>query len=210
MSSPTGKLIKVFPWHHNPSSWKQRVPICILGFLGAVISSYMALYQWKLLPQAWDPVFGDGTERVLDSEVSEVMRGWFGIPDAALGAIAYLGDAIFGLAGSSRRWQYTPWLVILFGLDVIPLGLVSAVLVFMQGTVVGFWCFLCLVTAVLSLVLIAVSYDEVHSSCIYLYRVWKKSGDRRVLLDAFWGKPSQVAFEVGNDLCEEVYVGPQR
>ena len=28
------------------------------------------------------------------------MRRWFGIPDAAFGAIAYLGDAIFGLAGA--------------------------------------------------------------------------------------------------------------
>jgi hypothetical protein len=33
------------------------------------------------------------------------MRRWFRIPDAALGAIAYLGDLVFGLAGSTRRWQ---------------------------------------------------------------------------------------------------------
>jgi hypothetical protein len=32
--------------------------------------------------------------------------------------------------------------VILFGIDVIPLGIVSAVLVVLQGTIVGSWCVL--------------------------------------------------------------------
>src|SRR5690606_25470523 len=111
-----------------------------------------------------------------DSNVSERMRYWFLIPDAVFGALAYLGDAIFGLAGSTRRWQYRPWLVILFGIDVIPLGVVSVVLVVLQGTVVGSWCFLCLVTALISLILIYWAYDEVWSCLLYLWRVWKKTG----------------------------------
>ena len=85
-----------------------------------LIATYMALYQWRLIGSAWDPMFGSQTEKVLDSQVSERMRLWFLIPDAAFGAIAYLGDAIFGLAGSTRRWQYRPWMVIVFGIDVIP------------------------------------------------------------------------------------------
>jgi hypothetical protein len=52
-----------------------------------------------------DPVFGEQTRRVLDSDVSERMRRRFRIPDAPLGALAYLGDVIYGLAGSTRRWQ---------------------------------------------------------------------------------------------------------
>jgi hypothetical protein len=35
---------------------------------------------------------------VLDSDVSHRMKRWFRIPDAALGAFAYLGDAVLGLA----------------------------------------------------------------------------------------------------------------
>ena len=81
---------------------------------------HLALYQWKLIDSAWDPVFGKQTRNVLDSKVAARMDSWIGVPDAALGALAYLGDAIFGLAGSTRRWQYRPWLVILFGIDVIP------------------------------------------------------------------------------------------
>ncbi len=176
------------PWKHNPSGWAQRVPICVLAGIAALLASWMALYQWRLVEGVWDPVFGAGTRTVLDSEVSNRMRGWLGVPDAALGAVAYLSDVVFGLAGSTRRWQYRPWLVLLFGLDVIPLGLVSAVLVVLQGAVVGAWCFPCLVTAAISLVLVALSWDEVWSSVSYLRRVWRTSRSARVLWDCFWGR----------------------
>lgn len=184
------------PWDHNPSAWNQRIPICILAAVGFVIAAYMALYQWRLISGVWDPVFGDQTLRVLDSNVSRQLHRWIGIPDAALGAIAYLGDAIFGLAGSTRRWQYRPWMVILFGIDVIPLGIVSAILVVLQGLVVGAWCFLCLVTAVISLVLIFFAYDEVWSCLLYLRRVWKKGRSLRLLWNVFWGWGSYEADEV--------------
>jgi uncharacterized membrane protein len=184
------------PWKYNPSAWRHRIPICILAGIAFVIAAYMALYQWRLIESVWDPIFGRQSERVLDSEVSEKMRRWFRVPDAALGALAYLGDLLFGLAGSTRRWQFRPWLVILFGLDVIPLGLVSAILVLLQGTTVGSWCFLCLVTAAISLLLVALAYDEVWSSLSYLRRVWRKTHDPRVLWDAFWGKRRREAEEV--------------
>ena len=184
------------PWRHNPSSWRHRVPICLLAGVATVISVYLALYQWRLIGSVWDPLFGAQSAQVLDSEASETMRRWIGAPDAALGALAYLGDLIFGLAGSTRRWQYRPWLVVLFGLDVIPLGLVSAILVVLQGTVVGAWCFLCLVTAVISLALIALAYDEVWSSILYLRRVWQRTQRPRAVWDAFCGRPSREAEEV--------------
>lgn len=176
------------PWSYNPSAWSQRIPISILAMVAFVIASYMALYQWRLIGSAWDPFFGSQTEAVLDSKVSERMRYWFLIPDAAFGAIAYLGDAIFGLAGSTRRWQYRPWMVLIFGIDVIPLGVVSAVLVVLQGAVVGSWCFLCLVTAVISLILVYMAFDEVWSCLLYLYRVWTKTRNWSILWKTFIGR----------------------
>jgi len=184
------------PWDYNPSKWSQRIPICLLAVVAFVIAAYMGLYQWRLIDSAWDPVFGRQTERVLDSDVSETMRYWFLVPDAAFGALAYLGDAIFGLAGSTRRWQYRPWLVIVFGIDVIPLGIVSAVLVVLQGAVVGQWCFLCLVTAVISLILVYMAFDEVWSCLLFLHRVWKKTRDRKILWKTFWGRRTPEADEV--------------
>lgn len=184
------------PWNYNPSEWRQRVPICLLAVVGFLIAAYMGLYQWRLIDSAWDPVFGEQTQKVLDSSVSHRMIEWFHIPDAAFGAFAYLGDAIFGLAGSTRRWQYRPWMVILFGIDVIPLGVVSAILVVMQGAVVGSWCFLCLVTAAISLILIYMAYDEVWACMLYLGRVWKRTRSVRIFWNTFWGRPSREAEEV--------------
>ena len=175
------------PWDYNPSAWSQRIPICVLAMVGFMISAYMALYQWRLVDGVWDPIFGDQTQKVLDSDVSHLMQRWIGIPDAALGAVAYLGDAVFGLAGSTQRWRHRPWLVVLFGIDVIPLGGVSAILVVIQATVLGQWCFLCLVTAAISLVLVYWAYDEVWSSITYLRRVWQRTHDKAILWTVFWG-----------------------
>jgi len=195
-----GLHFPVAPWKYNPSAWSQRIPICVLAAIAAVIAGYMALYQWRLLPGAWDPIFGEQTENVLDSQVSHTMKRWMRIPDAALGAFAYLGDAIFGLAGSTRRWQYRPWMVIIFGIDVIPLGLVSAILVVMQGLVVGQWCFLCLVTAVISLILVYMAYDEVYTSLLYLFRVWKRTRSISAVWKTTCGFPSEVAHSVAEEM----------
>ena len=178
------------PWNYNPSAWSERIPICVLALVGCVISAYLALFEWGLIASAWDPVFGRETERVLMSDVSHRLHKWFGIPDGALGAVAYLGDAVLGLAGSTRRWQYRPWMVVLFGIDVIPLGAVSAVLVLLQATVVGHWCFLCLVSAAISLTLIYFAYDEVWSSLLYLRRVWRRTHRASEVWNVFWGRYS--------------------
>jgi hypothetical protein len=197
------------PWDYNPSAWSQRVPICLLAIVGFLISTYMGLYQWHLIEGVWDPLFGsrdagkNGTEYVVTSPTSHTMYSWFHIPDAVFGAFAYLGDAVFGLAGSTRRWQYRPWMVLIFGFDVIPLGVVSVILIVMQGLVVGEWCFLCLATAMISLILIYMAYDEVFSSLLYLYRVWKKTHDKGVLWKTFWGTPTPQGYEVAEELIAE-------
>lgn len=198
------------PWEYNPSGWRQRIIIAVVAAPAVVIAAYMGLYQWRLVSGVWDPVFGEQTLKVLDSDVSHRMWAWFLVPDAILGALAYLGDMIFAIAGSTRRWQYRPWLVILFGLDVIPLGIVSVVLVVLQGTVVGEWCFLCLVTAVISLILIYFAYDEVWSCLIYLYRVWKRTRSWKKLWWTIWGWPSIEAHEVGRDVARDWHVAKSR
>ena len=191
------------PWQYNPSKWSQRICVCLLATIALCIAIYMGLYQWRLIDHVWDPVFGEQSQQVLDSQASHTMRKWFRAPDSIMGAVAYLGDVIFALAGSTRRWQDRPWLVILFGIDVIPLGVVSATLVFMQGTVVGAWCFPCLITAVISIALVFLAYDEIWSCLLYLRAVWKKSKSMRLLWDTFWGKASEIAYEAGESILIE-------
>lgn len=184
------------PWSYNPSSWSQRIRIALIALVATFIALYLGLYQWGVIKTVWDPLFGDGTKNVLTSDLSHEFTKWIRVPDAILGVFAYLSDAVFALAGSERRWQDRPWLVILFGIDVIPVGMVSITLVVLQGLVVKYWCFLCLITASISLLLIFLAYDEVTSSFIYLYEV-KKRSDWKTVWWAAWGYPSDVAFEAG-------------
>ena len=100
----------------------------------------------------------------------------------------------------SLAWPDRPWLVILFGIDVIPLGVVSAILVICQGTIVGQWCFLCLLTALISLILVVMAYDEVFASLKLLYRVWKRTHDKRLVWSVLWGKPSEIADEIASEM----------
>lgn len=188
------------PYSHNPSAWSQRIPICLLAIVAAVISTHLALFQWNLIEGVWDPVFGDSSNKVLKSRPAAWMYQVLGIHDAALGVLAYLGDAILGFAGSTRRWQYRPWLVILFGIDVIPLGIVSVVLVLCQALLVGYWCFLCLVTAVISLILVYWAWDEVRSSIAYLLMIRRQNQAWRPVWIAFWGRRSREGEQAAETL----------
>jgi hypothetical protein len=151
-------------WNYNPSSWLQRAPIVGFAFLGFLISRYLSAYQLGHLPTVWDPLFPDGTKKVLDSDVS---LAW-PISDAGLGAVSYLLEALFGLLGDTRRWRTMPWMVILFVVLVVPLGVVSIVLVVLQPLVVGAWCTLCLVTAAAMVVMISPALDEVIATLQFL------------------------------------------
>ena len=73
-------------WSYNPAAWDQRIPIIILAMAGFGIAGYLSLYQFKIIPSVWEPFFGNGSVKVLNSPVSNI----FSIPDAALGALSYL------------------------------------------------------------------------------------------------------------------------
>ncbi len=91
--------------------------------MGFGIATYLALYQWRVFGSVWEPFFGEGS-RVIHPSVSRVLL----LPDAALGAFGYLLDAATGVVGRAR-WRTMPWIVIIFGLAVGPLGAVSILLV---------------------------------------------------------------------------------
>ena len=170
-------------WDYNPSSWPQRTPLIIVALVGFFIALYLGLYQVEIIPAVWDPFFDKGSERVLTSFISEA----FPVPDALLGAFGYILDVVTGIIGKTDRWKTMPWIVILFGIAVGPLGLVSVVLVILQPVLVGAWCSLCIVTAILSVVMIGPAIDELLASLQYLQRV-KRAGHS--VWKAFWGKPS--------------------
>ena len=153
-------------WSYNPSAWSQRAPIIALAFVSFLVSRYMAAFQLGYIDSVWDPFFGDGTERVLQSDVS---RAW-PISDAGLGATTYMIEVLMGLMGDPRRWRTMPWMVAGFGFIVVPLGCVSIALVIMQPLAVGAWCSPCLFTAAAMLLMIPLSLDEVVAMIQFVAR----------------------------------------
>lgn len=166
-------------WTYNPATWSQRLPIVALALLGTGIAGYLSLYQFGLMDDVWEPFFGDGSREILDSPLSRVVP----IPDAALGALAYLADAVTGLIGGRARWRTMPWMVIIFAILVGPLGAVSIGLVMAQPLLYGEWCTLCLASAVVSVVMIAPAMDEALAALQHV----RRAAARGEWWRAFWG-----------------------
>jgi hypothetical protein len=191
-------------WSYNPSTWMQRAPIILLATVGFFASRYMTALQLGHIQDVWDPVFGDGTRRVLQSDVSKM----FPVSDAGLGAVSYVLEILMGFMGDRARWRTMPWMVMFFGILVVPLGVTSIVLVILQPLAVGAWCFLCLVAALAMLAMVPATLDEVVAMLQFLRQarsegkpLWRtfwrgaviEGGRRDERLTPFhWSRPQQM------------------
>ena len=159
-------------WGYNPSGWLQRAPIILLAFIGLYFSRYLPAYQLGHIDAAWDPFFAgtvagkNGSEDIVTSSVSEAWP----VPDAGMGALVYVLEILTGIIGSQRRWRTMPWLVVAFGILIVPLGVVSIFFIIIQPIVIGTWCTLCLIGAAAMLVQIPYSLDEVVATCEFMWR----------------------------------------
>jgi nucleoside-diphosphate-sugar epimerase len=159
-------------WSFNPSSWTQRLPIIALALVGLLISRYLAAYQLGHIDSVWDPFFAggpdpkNGTEEIITSSVSQAWP----VPDAGLGAMTYALEILTGIVGTRHRWRSMPWLVLLFGLMIVPLGAVSIFFIIIQPVWIGTWCTLCLIAAAAMLVQIPYSLDEIVATLQFLLR----------------------------------------
>ena len=163
-------------WTFNPSSWLQRMPVILLAFVGLYFSRYLAAYQLENIGGVWEPFFEgsasdpqNGTEEIVTSDVSEA----FPIPDAGLGAVTYMLEIVAGVIGGVARWRTMPWMVLLFGIMIVPLGVVSITFVIIQPIVIGTWSTLALIGAAAMLVQIPYSLDELVATTEFLYRRWR-------------------------------------
>lgn len=174
-------------WSYNPSSWPQRWSMMALGFLGWIVSRYLGAYQMGYIDEVWDPFFGNSSEKVLTSDMSESIP----ISDGALGSLAYTFEFLMGWMGAPTRWRTMPWMVTLFGILVIPLGLVHIFLVISQPVVVGYWCTFCLLAAAIMLPMIPLEIDEVIAMAQHMKQAVKKKGEK--FWRVFWkgGTPAE-------------------
>ncbi|HEX5104013.1 MAG TPA: vitamin K epoxide reductase family protein [Pirellulaceae bacterium] len=174
-------------WTYNPSSWHQRAPLIGLAIVGWFISRYLAAVQLGYIDRAWEPLFGEGTQLVLHSDVS---RAW-PISNAGFGAAAYTFEALMGFMGTKSRWRTMPWMVTFFGILVVPLGATHLILVVLQPVLVGHWCTLCLAAAIVMLVMVPLAVDEVVAMCQFMARAVRE------------GRPFWRTFWVGGTLPKQ-------
>ncbi|CAM3733397.1 vitamin K epoxide reductase family protein [Litorimonas haliclonae] len=160
-------------WSFNPSSWCQRIPIIFLALIGLLISRYLTGYQLGHIDGVWEPFFEgatsdpqNGTEEIITSSVSEAWP----VPDAALGAYTYALEILTGIVGTRARWRTMPWLVMLFGLMIVPLGIVSISFIIIQPILIGTWSTLALMGAAAMLIQIPYSLDELVATGQFLRR----------------------------------------
>jgi nucleoside-diphosphate-sugar epimerase len=171
-------------WSYSPSTYLQRLPIIALGAVGFFIARYLAAYQMGHVDHIIDPFFGgrgglNGTETIITSAVS---KAW-PVPDAGLGAVAYIFEILMGVMGDRRRWRTMPWMVTMFIIVVVPLGVVSIYFIIIQPIVIGTYCSLCLLAALAMVIMIPYAIDELIAAGQYLAQAWRR---RESLLRVFF------------------------
>jgi nucleoside-diphosphate-sugar epimerase/uncharacterized membrane protein len=148
-------------WTYCPSTYLQRMPIIALGCIGLVLSRILAAYQLGHVGHVWEPFFGgdaarNGSEYIITSTVS---KAW-PIPDGGLGAMSYMAEILMGAMGGRSRWRTMPWMVLLFGIVVVPLGVISIYFIIIQPIVIGTYCTICLMAGLAMLIMIPLALDE--------------------------------------------------
>ncbi len=159
------------PGDPSPSRWSVRVPLVALAAIGFVAAAYLALFQLGVTTTVWDPIFGDGSRRVLESQVART----FPVPDALLGALAYALEIALGLIGDRNRWRTLPIAVVLYGLASASLAATAVVLLLAQPLLIGTWCSLCVLSALVSLLIFGPAVTETRAALTHL-RVERDSG----------------------------------
>ena len=77
-----------------------------------------------------------------------------------------------------------PWIVIIFGIFVVPFGIISIMLIVFQPVLYDNFCTLCLASAAISLAMIGPAVDEVLASMQFMRRARTEG---RSTWRIFWG-----------------------
>lgn len=171
VATQTGPIIPK-GWSYSPSDWFQRIPVIVLAVVGLLVSRYLTAYQLGTIDSVWEPFFAgttadqNGAEEIITSDVS---KAW-PVPDAGVGAITYALEILVGVTGSARRWRTMPWLVVLFGVMIVPLGAVSIFFIVIQPIVIGTYATLALIAAAAMVWQIPYSLDELVATGQFLRR----------------------------------------
>lgn len=134
-----------------------RMVVAALALIGAFVSTYLLLYKLGLIGSVLCGA-GGGCDLVQSSRYAYVL----GAPVAAWGLLGYV--AIFGVAMAGTRPRLAGRPAVAAALLVLTSGafVVSAVLSYISGRVIGAWCQWCLVSATLATLSFLFSLPEIR------------------------------------------------
>jgi len=135
--------------------------VIALAALGCAIAGYLALYQWHVIDQVYEPFFNDGSRRVLRQTA---IARFLPVPDAFLGAVAYATEAVAAAMSNQSRWRNAPWIVLVYGAISSLLAVTALLLLAAQVLLVHAFCTLCICCGVISLTAAALAAPEVMAS----------------------------------------------
>jgi uncharacterized membrane protein len=159
----------------SPSAWSRRLPAAVLALVGCAIATYLGLFQLGRVADVWEPFFGNGSRVILtQSAVSHLLP----VPDAVVGALVYLAEAVAECVGGRQRWRTWPAAVYVTGVLAAGLALTAVVLVGCQVFWFRAYCTLCLASAACSLVIAALAAPEVRAAWEHRTNVLKAAPAR--------------------------------
>jgi uncharacterized membrane protein len=131
------------------AEWR-AVGLVILALIGLGVSLALAAFQLGIVNEVWDPIFGNGAQRVLTSPISRALP----VPDAVIGAAAYAVEAVLGtaLVFGVRRAAIVAATLAVASVMAAVVGIALAVA---QPVVAHAGCTLCLISTAVSVVLAA-------------------------------------------------------
>jgi hypothetical protein len=144
----------------GPSRPSKRIAVTALALLGALVSARLAFYELGWTGPPWEPFFGDGSRRVLGSDFSRALP----VPDAVLGFVGYVAEIAVVNWGGPTRYRDKPEAVHLYAVVAGIMALGSFGLVLVQVAVVRALCTLCLLSAVISFVLVMPAWTELMAT----------------------------------------------
>ena len=122
---------------HRP--WAMGIAVASMGAM-----LYVGLYQSRAVRHIWCPVFAKGCEAVADAAFAKP----FGIPDGYIAAALYAVIFLLLMAPTAKLWIWVPLLVLASAATLLNfLGVRDMVNL-------GSFCFYCMLTTVLSPVLL--------------------------------------------------------
>jgi hypothetical protein len=132
---------------------------------------YLTLYQLDVVANVWEPFFGNGSQLILkESSIARMLP----VPDALLGAVIYLVEAVTECLGNRQRWRSWPSAVFATGLVAAGLLLAGMALVACQAFVFRAFCTLCLLSAACSLAIAVVVAPEVMAAADCFFGVRRR------------------------------------